>query len=414
MITSKKELLAALKLAASSKTQKWPAFARFKTSARGLARENPAPEGESDVEFARRQAREFKETQNYFGRLLMQTSCGLWESEFYFKDKWPYEEIVVGLDILTQAVKALGSGEIELIAENGFLHIWQGKECIKIEKLILSEEIKKEIPHTTLRELNRGIERWFNIYEFYGVIKILKRILTFAAKTDFGRAHDSVYFENRAWEGEEYEDLILAACDGQAVAAGKQIVERMGGFGIFLLPANAARKICAAAKLFAPEGMLMRLDNDIASFEIGRAIISAKLIEGDFINPEVARHTNVAAAFEINAAQITRLAKKAKIMGRVLAFRYKNGILAAAAGCADYEVGGVIPAGKVSRPLESEFNFNISADTFCEILKNITAETINLYYSNGKLLYVAAEGINYGIFLPAKQEDKNEKNKEND
>ncbi|WP_424245913.1 hypothetical protein Dip510_000846 [Elusimicrobium posterum] len=413
MYTSKRELNAALKLAAASKTQGWPAFARFKASRRGFKspEENQGQYGESEESFARRQAFEAREAESYLGVGLMQTTCGLWESEFYFRGEWKYEEITVNLGVLETAVKTLGKGEIELIAKDSFLYIWQGRECIKIGAVVFGEEITKQLPATTLRELNRGGDLWLNVYEFSGFTRILKKILTFTGKTDLGYNYDSLYIENRARDTEGYEDLFLSTCDRRIVTAGRQIVERLGGFGIFLIPSNAARKICAAAKLLSPEGMLLRLDNYVVSFEIGRAIISCKLVEADFINPEITIPRDVIAVFNLDKAQLARFAKKAKYSLSSITFEYKDGVLAAAAGHANYEAQGVIPAGQDKRPLDNDFRFELSAEALCNILKGVTADVINIYYAGEKRpVYLTADGINYAV-LPVAIEDKKEDKK---
>lgn len=402
MYTNKRELSAALKLAALAKNQAWPTFARFKRSRRGA---QSAPAGESLEEFLDKFAGRLKDVDKYVGVGLMQTTCGLWESEFYFRGAWAEDEITVSLELLDQAVKTLGNGEVELVVRAAALHIFQGKEDITIPAMVFSEEMKKQIPSGTLRELNRGLERWLNIYEFSGVIKILKHVLPFAGKTDTPYGWDSVYVENRARSGTEHEDLILAAQGGPMVAAGRQLVDRLGGFGFFLMPANAARKLCAAAKLFTPEGALLRLDSGVVSFEVGRAIISAKLNEDSFINPDIARPQNAVASFNLDRAQLTRFSKKTKIItGGEIIFRHQNNVLAAAAGSAAYSAAALIPNGQDRRPDDNDFSFKISSSALCDILSTITADTVNLYYSGETMpLYISADGVNYAV-LPIKEE----------
>ena len=299
MWTTKKELKTAIKLSVEAKGETFPAFVELGPCKRGaeIFRDDP---NETPEDALQRKADNLRTMDRWFGKGFMRTACRMYEASFVFKEEWPHQTITLPYSAFKEAVNILDGREVELVAENNVLYMWQGRECTRLQGLVMGEEMKASLP-----DINLGPEtftRWLNGYELCGLADILQQVVPLTNKK-LGNTVETVYFENRTLK-DGVEDILVCAHNSSVVAAGSQPVDRLGGLGIFLLPANAARKILSAQRLLFPAGVSVTVGHKALELDFGRFVLKTKLPESQYLSPDATRPGEVLAQFEFTTREL--------------------------------------------------------------------------------------------------------------
>lgn len=404
MWTTKKELQTAIKLSVESKTEKFPAFIELGPCQRGADVFADRPD-KTALDALERVAHANEQLSRWFGKCEMRACCAAYETRFLFQEELA-ETIRVSYQGFKQAVSGLDRRDVELKVQNGVLYLWQGRDCVRLQEMLLSEEQEAALPH--FARADEDVVRCLNGYELAGTAEILKQLIGLPGKTQCGEIMDAVYFENRAG-ADGYEDLIISANNYSVLGFGRQNLDNWGGLGIFLLPANAARKIVHAQKLLSPAGADVSLGARSAVFDFGRFELRTRLLERETINPDIAVARDVKAVFEFSRAQLLAFAKKAKIFGHNVLFSYERGSFAAAAGTDYARVDGRMENGARQKPAVDDFTFSLAADDLAGVLKSAEAARVELCFGgNENPVWLRAGGLRYA-FIPRKEENKNGK-----
>ncbi len=395
MWTTKKELKTAIKLSVEAKEETFPAFVKLGPCKRGaeIFRDDP---NETPKDALLRKACILRTMDRWFGKGFMCTACRMYEASFVFKEAWPYQTITLPYAAFKEAVNILDGREVELVAENNVLYMWQGRECTRLQGLVMGEEMKANLP-----DINLGPEtftRWLNGYELCGLADILQQVVPLTNKK-LGNTVESVYFENRTLK-EGVEDILVCAHNSSVVAAGCQPVDRLGGLGIFLMPANAARKILSAQRLLCPAGVSMTVGHKALELDFGRFILKTKLPEGQYLSPDATRPGEVLAQFEFTTRELYHFAQKAANGGTRVQFKYDGQELTASAGTLILGVDACLEHGRRFEPSLKEFQFVLLAEDLRAILKNISAARVQVLFCGAQLpVYLNAAGVRYAVAL---------------
>lgn len=386
MWTSKKELQTALKLAVQSKAEAYPAFVELGPSAPPKA-EN-APHGP-----------------HWKGNAVLRSCCGRWETKFYFSA--PLEQTIrVPFELFKNAVGTLDNRECELVVQGGILTLWQGKDYLQIGELAFGEGVQNDLPQFNLPP-DGEVQSWLNTRETAAVADILKQILHFTNEEGPG---SEVYLENRTGAYAGLEQLLMFCSDGYIAAAGRVRVERMGGLGLFLVPVGAVKKLARALKLLPPAGLMLTLGGPYLRFTAGRFEVTARLLEKQFLSPEIVKARGIEAALELDRGELMSFAKKASWAEVDIRFKYQDGHLHASGGGKTFSWDGRLSSGQEQPPQQLQFEFRVNAQRLLRALKGIEAAQVWLYYQpGGKLVYFKAGNIDMVLVAekPKQEEQKN-------
>lgn len=403
MWTTKKELKTAIKLSVEAKGETFPAFVELGPCKRGaeIFRDDP---NETPEDALQRQADNLRTMDRWFGKGFMRTACRMYEASFVFKEEWPHQTITLPYSAFKEAVNILDGREVELVAENNVLYMWQGRECTRLQGLVMGEEMKASLP-----DINLGPEtftRWLNGYELCGLADILQQVVPLTSKKQ-GDTFETVYFENRTLK-DGVEDILVCAHNSSVVAAGSQPVDRLGGLGIFLLPANAARKILSAQRLLFPAGVSVTVGHKALELDFGRFVLKTKLPESQYLSPDATRPGEVLAQFEFTTRELYHFAQKAANGGTRVMFKYDGQELTASAGNLILGVDARLEHGRRFEPSLKEFKFVLLAEDLRAVLKNISAARVQVLFCGAQLpVYLNAAGVRYAVALvrPDKEPD---------
>lgn len=407
MWTTKKELKTAIKLSVEAKGETFPAFVELGPCKRGaeIFRDDP---NETPEDALQRTADNLRTMDRWFGKGFMRTACRMYEASFLFKEEWHHQTITLPYSAFKEAVNTLDGREVELVAENNVLYIWQGRECTRLQGLVMGEEMKANLP-----DINLGPEtftRWLSGYELCGLADILQQVVPLTNKKQ-GDTLETVYFENRALK-DGLEDILVSAHNSTVAAAGCQPVDRLGGLGIFLMPANAARKILSAQRLLFPAGVSVTVGHKALELDFGRFVLKTILPEGQYLSPDATRPGEVLAGFEFTTREMYHFAQKAANGGKRVLFKYDGSELKAFAGTITLGVDARLEHGRHFKFDEREFQFTLLAEDLRAVLKNISAARVQLLFCGAQLpVYLNAAGVRYAVALvpPDKPEGNNDK-----
>lgn len=393
-----------MKLSVEAKTEKFPAFVELGPCRLSAAVFADRPAGEP-LDGLRRARGDFKEFDRWFGKGQMRARAGAYETRFVFQDELE-DAVRVPYDAFKKAVAGLDKRDVELKIQHGILYLGQGRDCISLRELVLTAEEEKALPQFAEPGEN-DVKRRLNGYELAGLADVLGQLMCLPSKTQCGDICDAVYFENRTGKETGYEDLIIGANNLSVLGFGRQNLDNWGGLGIFLLPANAARKIVHAQKLLHPFGAEVIFGAKEITLDFGRFEIRARLLERECVNPLIAVPRDVKAVFEFAREQLLAFAKKAKIFGHSVMFSYAAGVFSASAGTDFYGVAGRMESGSRQKPLEDNFSFMLNADDLTDVLRAVKAERVELYFGGDeKPVWLKAGRVRYA-FIPKKKEEEN-------
>lgn len=380
MFTSKKELMAALKLTEEARHTEYPAF----------------------VEFACAGALE--DGGRWSGKLCMRTVCPGLETRFYFDcDGHETQSVCVPYGLFKDAVKNLDGRECELVISSGVLTLWQGKDRMRIAGYDFGEEIRSCVPDFSF-DPQSAVTRWLSVRELAAAADILRQLTWLPKAAGPG---SEVYFENRVGPYEGLEDLVLCATDGYICGAGRVSVERFGGLGIFLVPGNAAGLLCKAHKCLCPNGCRLTLAGDMAVFDLGKWKLTARLAKKSFISPDIVTPRGVTAALDFEREYLLSAVRKAAWAAVKLHFVYEDGVLSLDVGDGkNWSTAAACAAGRERPAQERRFEFEVAAARLLKVLKKVSAPRVRLYCGENALLYAAAGNVHFVIMTdknPAKQ-----------
>ena len=396
MWTTKKELQTALKLAAEAKTEKFIPFIDI----------GPCMPIDSEPASGIDSMQEKLGNIRWFGKCEMRSCCTGYEARFLFQDTIE-GKIRVSYEHLKDAVRGLDKREVELKIHNGELHIFQGQEDIVIRELVLSDEMLDAVPEFIFDPV---LKRRLNGYELAGTVDVLSQLICLPEKEPrYNSSSGAITFENRAGFEKTYEDLLVSAGNGMTLGVGRQNLDNWGELGVFMLPANAARRIVHTHKLLHPAGVEISFGKEQAAFDFGRYKMTCRLMDTDFINPDLAVPRDVQAVFEFTRDGLLNFCKKATIFGPNVNFSYEAGSFNVVAGSYYSNISGRLENGARQRPSTESFMFILNAAELLNVLRSIHDVRVELCYGGAENpVWLRAGRMNYAFCTQKpQQENKN-------